>query len=48
MGFGVFNVGDSGHNSALLLDSVVIAIPEPGVTFLLPLAGVVLLRRRRF
>jgi hypothetical protein len=27
--FGVFNVGDSGHNSVLLLDAIMIPVPEP-------------------
>lgn len=47
-GFGVLNVGDSGHNSALLLDGVAIAVPEPAfAAAALPLAGLVLLRRPR-
>jgi hypothetical protein len=29
IGFGVFNVGDSGHNSVLLLDAISIPVPEP-------------------
>jgi hypothetical protein len=47
IGFGVFNVGDSGHNSALLLDSIGIAVPEPTMTILLPLIGLALRRRKR-
>jgi hypothetical protein len=45
VGFGVFNVGDAGHNSALLLDSI--AVPEPATVALLPLGIIALLRRRR-
>lgn len=48
IGFGVFNVGDSGHNSALLLDSVGIAVPEPGLAPVLPMVGLALLYRRRW
>lgn len=29
IGFGVFNVGDTGHNSVLLIDAVSIPVPEP-------------------
>lgn len=47
IGFGVLNVGDSGHNSALLLDSVGIAVPEPGLAPVLSLAGMAMLYRRR-
>lgn len=35
IGFGVFNVGDSGHNSVLLLDAVSIPVPEPASIVLL-------------
>lgn len=45
IGFGVLNVGDTGHNSALLLDAV--AVPEPGVAALLALCGIGLVRGRR-
>jgi hypothetical protein len=37
IGFGVFNVGDAGYDSALLLDSVVIPTPEPPSIVLLAL-----------
>jgi hypothetical protein len=29
LGFGVFNVGDTGHDSVLLLDAVTLPVPEP-------------------
>lgn len=48
LGFGVFNVGDTGHNSVLLLDAITIPVPEPS-SFALLTAGslaVFLLRRR--
>ena len=35
IGFGVFNVGDSGHNSVLLLDAISISVPEPSSIVLL-------------
>lgn len=38
IGFGVFNVGDSGHNSVLLIDNVNLPVPEPGTFVLLALA----------
>ena len=47
IGFGVYNVGDAGHNSALLLDSVAVSVPEPGLATLLPLLSLALLRRQR-
>jgi hypothetical protein len=48
IGFGVFNVGDSGYDSALLLDAVMIPTPEPPSIVLLALGlSAVLLRRRR-
>jgi hypothetical protein len=50
IGFGVFNVGDAGHDSALLLDSIVIPTPEPSslVLLALGLSCVLLGRSRRF
>ncbi len=47
IGFAVFNVGDAGHNSALLLDNVTIAVPEPGVIGMAVIAGAGMLARRR-
>jgi hypothetical protein len=35
IGFGVFNVGDTGHNSVLLLDNISIPVPEPSSITLL-------------
>lgn len=35
IGFGAFNVGDTGHNSVLLLDAVSLPVPEPGSAVLL-------------
>jgi hypothetical protein len=35
IGFGVFNVGDAGHNSVLLLDQVSLPVPEPTTLALL-------------
>lgn len=35
IGFGVFNVGDTGHNSVLLLDAISIPVPEPAGVALL-------------
>lgn len=48
LGFGVFNVGDSGHNSVLLLDAIMIPVPEPSSFVLLAVGSltVLLLRRR--
>jgi len=48
IGFGVFNVGDAGHNSVLLLDDVSIPTPEPSTFVLLAigLSSGLLLRRR--
>jgi hypothetical protein len=34
IGFGVFNVGDTGHNSVLLLDAISIPVPEPSTLVL--------------
>lgn len=34
IGFGVFNVGDTGHNSVLLIDAVTLPVPEPSATVL--------------
>src|SRR4051812_551496 len=48
IGFGVFNVGDSGHNSVLLLDAIHVPVPEPGTFVLMALvAPLVFLRKRR-
>jgi len=50
IGFGVFNVGDTGHNSVLLVDAVTIAtVPEPSTFALLAvgMAGAAVLARRR-
>ena len=46
IGFAVFNVGDAGHNSVLLLDSVAVT-PEPTMLTMLALSSVCLLRRGR-
>jgi len=46
IGFGVFNVGDAGHNSALLLDNVQI-IPGPPILSMITLACAVRGRRRK-
>ena len=48
IGFGVFNVGDTGHNSVLLLDAVSITVPEPASVVLLTigLVGALLFHRR--
>jgi len=40
IGFGVFNVGDAGHNSVLLLDGISISVPEPS-SLVLGIAGLV-------
>lgn len=45
IGFGTFNVGDAGYNSALLLDSI--SVPEPGAMALLAIGALALLRQRR-
>jgi hypothetical protein len=45
VGFGVFNVGDAGYDSALLLDSV--EVPEPTSLGLLAVGAMIMLRRRR-
>jgi len=45
LGFGVFNVGDAGYNSALLLDSI--AVPEPASLSVLAAGALLVLRRRR-
>jgi len=34
IGFGVFNVGDTGHNSVLLIDNVSLPVPEPTTALL--------------
>jgi hypothetical protein len=47
IGFGVFNVGDSGHNSVLLLDIVNVPVPEPGTFVLMALALPVVFFRMR-
>ncbi len=48
IGFGVFNVGDTGHNSVLLLDAIALPVPEPatGVLLAIGLALVVAQRWR--
>ena len=47
IGFGVFNVGDTGHNSVLLLDAISIPVPEPASIVLLAIGlSAVALRRR--
>lgn len=47
IGFGVFNVGDSGHNSALLIDHVSLPVPEPSTLLLAGLGSSSLLLWRR-
>jgi hypothetical protein len=47
IGFAVFNVGDAGHDSALLLDSIAIPTPEPAMIGLLPLSLAAMRRVRR-
>jgi hypothetical protein len=47
VGFAIFNVGDAGHNSVLLLDSIAIAVPEPTAPTLLTLAALAMFSRRR-
>ncbi len=49
LGFAVYNVGDAGHNSVLLLDNISIPVPEPSSIVLLAtgFAAVMLGRRRR-
>lgn len=44
VGLGVFNVGDTGHNSVLLLDAI--GIPEPTACALLVVGACLLLPRR--
>lgn len=46
LGFAIFNVGDAGHNSVLLVDNLSIAAPEPGSISLLIAAAPGLLARR--
>jgi hypothetical protein len=47
-GFAALNVGDAGHNSALLLDNFQLSpVPEP-TTAALVVSGAVFLRRKRF
>lgn len=46
IGFGIFNVGDTGHNSALLLDQIQVIAPEPATLGLAGMASAVALRRR--
>lgn len=45
--YAVFNVGDAGHNSVLLVDGVTISVPEPTALSTLGLGALLLLRRRR-
>jgi hypothetical protein len=48
IGFGTFNVQDTGHNSALLLDGVAISVPEPvGASVAMMLVAGAFGRRRR-
>lgn len=42
IGFGVFNVGDTGHNSVLLIDNVALPVPEPTTAFLAGLGALLL------
>jgi hypothetical protein len=46
VGFGVLNVKDAGHDSALLLDNISISVPEP-CTGLLALSSILMLKRQR-
>jgi hypothetical protein len=46
LGFAVFNVGDAGHNSVLLVDAVAVSVPEPATFALLALGVAGMLRRR--
>ncbi len=43
--YAVFNVGDSGHNSVLLVDDVNVSIPEPSLLAVIGLGGAAILRR---
>jgi hypothetical protein len=42
IGFGVFNVGDTGHNSVLLVDAVSLPVPEPSAVVLTGLGAILL------
>lgn len=46
LGFGVFNVGDTGHNSVLLLDAIVIPMPEPASGALLTFGALLACAKR--
>jgi len=51
IGYGAFNVGDTGHNSVLLLDAISILVPEPSTLLMAGLGTAILalgaLRRKR-
>jgi hypothetical protein len=47
IGWASVNVGDAGHNSVLLLDSIVIPVPEPASLGVIGIGALMLLRRRR-
>jgi hypothetical protein len=47
LGFAVFNVGDAGHNSVLLVDAVTLnSVPEPSALILTLSASSICLARR--
>jgi hypothetical protein len=46
IGFAVFNVGDAGHNSVLLVDSITV-VPEPVSSALFGITALLIARRRR-
>jgi hypothetical protein len=47
IGFGVFNVGDTGHNSVLLIDAVTLPVPEPATAVVGSVGGILLVLHRR-